>query len=122
MARTLMVATVLVTPYGLFGLTRSEFAWPSLAATLAVGFLGTGIAFLMMGSLVGSVGATRSTFITYLMPVVALVLGVVFRNESIAPLAVIGSLLVIVGALLASRREAGSTRRVAPADIADDAP
>jgi drug/metabolite transporter (DMT)-like permease len=56
------------------------------------------------------------------MPVVALVLGVVFRNESIAPLAVIGSLLVIVGALLASRREAGSTRRVAPADIADDAP
>jgi drug/metabolite transporter (DMT)-like permease len=122
MGRTLMVATVLVTPYGLFGLTRSEFAWPSLAATLAVGFLGTGIAFLMMGSLVGSVGATRSTFITYLMPVVALVLGVVFRNESIAPLAVIGSLLVIVGALLASRREAGSTRRVAPADIADDAP
>lgn len=121
MGRTLMVATVLVTPYGLFGLTRSEFAWPSLVATLAVGFLGTGIAFLMMGSLVGSVGATRATFITYLMPVVALVLGVVFRNESIAPLAVIGSLLVIVGALLASRREARSTRRVAPTDIADDA-
>lgn len=121
MGRTLMVATVLVTPYGLFGLARSEFAWPSLAATLAVGFLGTGIAFLMMGSLVGSVGATRSTFITYLMPVVALVLGVVFRNESIAPLAVLGSLLVIVGALLASRRESGSTRPVAPADIADDA-
>jgi len=54
MGRTLMVATVLVTPYGLFGLARSEFAWPSLAATLAVGFLGTGVAFLMMGSLVGA--------------------------------------------------------------------
>jgi len=122
MGRALMVATLLVTPYGLFGLTRSEFAWPSLAATLAVGFLGTGVAFLLMGSLVGSVGPTRSSFITYLIPVVALVLGVVFRDEIISPIAVVGSLLVIAGAVLASRRETTApTRLVTPADIGDDA-
>jgi drug/metabolite transporter (DMT)-like permease len=89
---------------------------------MAVGFLGTGVAFILMGSLVGSVGPTRSSFITYLMPVVALVLGVVFRDEIVAPLAVIGSLLVIVGALLASRREASATTRITlEPDIADDA-
>jgi drug/metabolite transporter (DMT)-like permease len=122
MGRTLMVATLLVTPYGLFGLTRSEFAWPSLAATLAVGFLGTGVAFLVMGSLIGSVGPTRSSFITYLIPVVALVLGVVLRDEIVSPIAVVGSLLVIAGAVLASRRETTSpTRLVTPADIGDDA-
>lgn len=122
MARVLWVAALLVTPYGIFGLTQSRFAWESLAATMAVGFLGTGVAFILMGSLVGSVGPTRSSFITYLMPVVALVLGVVFRDEIVAPIAVIGSLLVIVGALLASRREASATTRttVEP-DMADDA-
>jgi drug/metabolite transporter (DMT)-like permease len=106
LARVLWVALLLVTPYGIYGLTESGFAWQSLAATMAVGVLGTGVAFILMGSLVGSVGPTRSSFITYLMPVVALVLGVVFRDEIVAPLAVVGSLLVIVGALLASRSEA----------------
>jgi drug/metabolite transporter (DMT)-like permease len=114
MARVLWVASLLVTPYGIYGLTQSGFAWQSLAATLAVGILGTGVAFILMGSLVGSVGPTRSSFITYLMPVVALVLGVVFRDEIIAPLAVIGSLLVIVGALLASRRETPAPTPIAP--------
>jgi drug/metabolite transporter (DMT)-like permease len=118
MARVLWVALVLVTPYGIYGLTESGFAWQSLAATLAVGVLGTGVAFILMGSLVGSVGPTRSSFITYLMPVVALVLGVVFRDEIVAPIAVIGSLLVIVGALLASRREAPLAASPSP----DEAP
>ncbi len=105
MARVLWTAALIVTPFGLFGLTRSDFAWDSLAATMAVGFLGTGLAFILMGNLVGSVGSTRASFITYLMPVVSLLLGVVFRDEVIAPLAIGGSLLVIAGAVLASRRE-----------------
>jgi drug/metabolite transporter (DMT)-like permease len=118
MARVLWVALLLVTPYGIYGLTESGFAWQSLAATMAVGVLGTGVAFILMGSLVGSVGPTRSSFITYLMPVVALVLGVVFRDEIVAPLAVVGSLLVIVGALLASRREAPLSTSPNPDDAA----
>ena len=122
MARALAVATFLVTPYGLFGLTRSEFAWDSLGATMAIGFLGTGLAFIVMGALVGSVGATRASFITYLIPVVALVLGVVLRDEIVSPIAISGSLLVIVGALLASRRETvAPTRLVGTMDIEGDA-
>ena len=104
-ARSLWIGTLLVTPYGIYGLVNSEFGWPSLLASLAVGVLGTGLAFVMMGTLTGRVGATRSSFITYLIPVVALVLGVVFRNEMVAPIAVAGVFLVIAGAMLASRRE-----------------
>ena len=105
MARVQWVAAALVTPFGVYGLTQSSFAWPSLLALLAVGVLGTGLAFVLMGTLTGRVGATRSAFITYAIPVVALILGVVFRDEIIAPFAVGGAVLVIVGALLASRRE-----------------
>lgn len=105
MARAQWIAALLVTPFGLYGLTDSSFAWPSLLAMLAVGILGTGLAFVLMGQLTGRVGATRSAFITYAIPVVALVLGVVFRDEVIAPVAVAGVFLVIAGAVLASRRE-----------------
>lgn len=104
-ARAQWVAAAAVTPFGIYGLTQSSFAWPSLLALLAVGVLGTGVAFVLMGTLSGRVGPTRSAFITYAIPVVALILGVVFRNEIVAPVAVIGVVLVIAGALLASRRE-----------------
>lgn len=106
MRRMLMLATMWSAPYGIYGLFQSSFAWDSLLATLAAGVLGTGLAFAVMGTLVGSVGPTRASFITYAIPVVALVLGVVFRSESVALIAVGGVALVIAGALLASRREA----------------
>jgi drug/metabolite transporter (DMT)-like permease len=56
-----------------------------------------------MGSLVGRVGSTRASFVTYLIPVVSLALGVVFRDDVVAPLAIVGIAFVIGGALLASR-------------------
>jgi drug/metabolite transporter (DMT)-like permease len=109
MSSVLRLAVLWVIPYGVVGLFDSTFAWPSLVATAIIGVFGTGLAFVFMGSLVGSVGATRASFITYLMPVVALVLGVVFRDEAVSPISVAGAGLVIVGAILASRRE---TRQV----------
>lgn len=112
MARVQWVATLMVTPFGLYGLGDSTFAWPSLLAVAIIGILGTGLAFLLVGTLIGSVGATRASFITYLIPVVALVLGVFFRNEIVSPVAILGVGLVIAGAILASRREA--PKRVAP--------
>ena len=113
-ARVQWVAAVLVTPYGIYGLANSSFAWPSLFAMLAVGFLGTGLAFVMMARLAGSVGPTRSAFITYVIPVVALALGVIFRDEIVSPVAIVGVGLVIAGALLASRRETQRTSMKAP--------
>ena len=104
-ARVQWIAAAAVTPFGIYGLTQSVFAWPSLLALLAVGVLGTGVAFVLMGTLSGRVGPTRSAFITYAIPVVAMILGVVFRDEIVAPVAVIGVALVVAGALLASRRE-----------------
>lgn len=110
MARVLAIATVMVAPFGLIGLAESDFTWASFLAVAAIGVLGTGLAFVLMGTLAGSVGATRSSFLTYLIPVVALILGVVFRDEIVSPVAVAGVFLVIAGAFLASRRE---TRGVA---------
>ncbi len=104
-ARMLAYATIWTAPFGATGLLNSTFAWDSFLAIVVLGAIGTGLAFLIMGSLVGRVGSTRSSFITYILPVVALVLGVVFRNDQVSVVALVGVVLVIVGALLAARRE-----------------
>ena len=105
MARILAIGAVLTAPLGLASIPGSSFAWSALAATATVGILGTGVAFVLMGRLVGRVGPTRASIVGYLIPVVALVLGVVFRDDVVGSVAVGGVALVIVGAYLTSRRE-----------------
>ena len=106
MARILGLAAIWTAPLGLMALDGSRFAWSSLGAVTALGVLGSGIAFVLMGTLVGRVGSTRASFATYLIPVVALVLGVWLRGDHVGPLGIAGVALVMVGAFLASRREA----------------
>lgn len=105
MARILVLGTLWTTPFGLYGLTRSEFAWEPAAATVVLGVVGTGLAFAFMASLVGRVGGPRASFVTYLIPVVALILGALFQSDKVALIALVGVVLVIGGAVLASRRE-----------------
>jgi drug/metabolite transporter (DMT)-like permease len=105
MARILAIGAVLTAPFGLGSTPGSRFAWFALLAVAAVGVLGTGIAFVLMGRLVGRVGATRASIVGYLIPVVALLLGVVLRNDEVEPVAIVGVALVVVGAYLTSRRE-----------------
>jgi len=105
MARVLGLAAVFTTPFGLAGLQGSSFAWSSLLAVLALGAVGTGLAFVLMGNLAGRVGGTRASFVTYLVPVVALLLGVAIRGDVVAAISIVGIGCVLSGAVLASRRE-----------------
>jgi len=105
MARILAIAALLTAPVGLWSLPGSGFRWSAFAATTAVGVLGTGVAFVLMGRLVGRVGPTRASIVGYLIPVVALLLGVLLRNDEVGPVAIAGVGLVVAGAYLTSRRE-----------------
>ena len=58
-----------------------------------------------MTILVGRVGATRGSTVTYMFPVVAIILGVLFRDETLHPVALAGTVLVLAGAWLVSRAE-----------------
>jgi len=111
-AQMLAYATLWTAPLGITGLLQSTFVWDSFLAIAVLGAVGTGLAFVIMGSLVGRVGSTRSSFITYMIPVVALVLGVVFRDDQVTFIALMGVVLVIFGALLAARREPGSASKL----------
>jgi drug/metabolite transporter (DMT)-like permease len=103
--RAQLVALVLLAPAALVSLPNSEFAWSSALAVVALGFFGTGWAFVAMTTLVGRVGAIRGSVAIYFLPVVAIALGVIFRDETIAAISLVGTGLVLAGAYLTSRRE-----------------
>jgi drug/metabolite transporter (DMT)-like permease len=66
--------------------------------------VGTGAARALNAALVGRTGAARGALTTYLAPVVAIALGVVFRNDNIQAIELAGTALVLAGAYLTSRR------------------
>ena len=111
MAKMLALATIWTAPYGLWQIADASWEVGPVVAVAVLGVVGTGIAFALMGTLVGRVGSTRASFITYLIPAVALVLGVAFRDDEVSALELIGVAFVIGGALLASRRTATSSQR-----------
>jgi len=103
--RAQVVALIAILPFGLLALPESSptaAAWSSMAA---LGLFGTGLAFIAMSVLVGRAGATRGAVAIYFIPVVALILGVTLRNETVSGLSLVGVGLVLAGAWLTSRRE-----------------
>ena len=62
------------------------------------------MAYWIMATLVGRVGGVRASFITYLIPVVSLILGVTIRNDTVTAITIVGAVLTIGGAFIASRR------------------
>jgi drug/metabolite transporter (DMT)-like permease len=98
--RAQMVALALTAPFGLPDLVAARWMPGSVVALLALGALGTGLAHVIISVAAGRLGATRASATTFLIPVVALVLGVVVRGEKVALLSVLGSAVCVGGAWL----------------------
>ena len=103
--RAQLAALVVVVPLGLIQIPGSSWAWNSALAMIPLGALSTGLAFVLMTTLVGRAGGTRGSVAIYFVPVVAIALGVVFLNETVVPVALVGTGLVVLGAWITSRRE-----------------
>jgi drug/metabolite transporter (DMT)-like permease len=79
----------------------------AVAALVALGVVGTALAFVIFYKLIADVGAGRASLVSYLAPGVALFYGAVFRDEPITVAAVGGLVLILGGVALASRRPRG---------------
>lgn len=101
--RAELVAIVLLAPMGIAALRNSDFEWLPFLALLVLGVFGTAIAHVLAATMAGRVGPTRASASTYVMPAVALLLGVVVRGESVSPLALLGSVVAVVGAWVLGR-------------------
>jgi drug/metabolite transporter (DMT)-like permease len=98
------VALVLTTPLAIPSAGDIDFHWRSFAAVVALGVLGTALAYVLMADNAGRLGSTRASVSTYIIPVVALLLGALVRGETVAALSVAGCAVALAGAYLAGRR------------------
>jgi len=105
--RAQMIALVLTAPLGLPDLMKAQWKVGPGLALLALGALGTGVAFVVMSTAAGRLGATRASGTTFIMPGVALVLGVLVRGEKVALLSVVGGVVCLGGAWLMRRAQLG---------------
>lgn len=73
-----------------------------VASVLALGVFGTGLTFMLNYSLIRDVGATMTSTVAYVMPIVSTVLGILVLAEPLRWYEPVGAVVIIVGALLAS--------------------
>ena len=72
-------------------------------AVLWLGAIGTGFAYIVFFRLLTGWGPTRASLVAYLLPVVAVILGVVVLGESIDALFVAGAALIVAGVWVVNR-------------------
>ena len=103
----------LATPWATHGTVGGIRAWLPLLAVLALGALGTGLAFMFQYDVVRAAGPVVGSTITYLIPVVSVLLGTLVLGEHLTWAAVAGFGVVLAAALTINSpdrraREAGS--------------
>lgn len=96
------IATLLVAPFGLAQLPSAVPETKVVLAVIALGALGSGIAYLLYFAIIASAGASRAILVTYLVPGFALVYGAVFLDETITTTSLAGLAFVLAGTALAT--------------------
>ena len=86
--------------------------WPIVLSMVGLGALGTGLAYVWNTRVVVAWGAQRASTVTYLTPVVGVLLGIVVLGERLHWYEPVGGLLVVLGVVVAQRAGARPAGRV----------
>jgi drug/metabolite transporter (DMT)-like permease len=109
MGATLALAALILTPPAVIDWPARAPTTGALSALVALALLCSALAFVLMAKLIAAIGASRAVVITYVNPVIALILGVVFLSERPGIGSIIGLVLILAGSW-------ASTVRAKPAD------
>jgi drug/metabolite transporter (DMT)-like permease len=98
--RALGVALVLTAPLGLPAVVNGQWTLRPALAMLGLGAGGTAIATILTATAAGRMGATKASATAFLIPVVALILGVVIRHEHVTAISLAGAAICLLGAAI----------------------
>jgi len=104
-----------------------ELSGRVVASVAALGALGSGIAFILMLRTIRLAGASSASLVTYLIPLVATVVGVVVLGEKLSWNQPVGGLIVLVGVAVSQgllskhRRDVSPSPDVEPRIVASEA-
>ena len=98
--RALGVAVILTAPLGLPAVLHAHWTWRAALSLACLGAGGTAIAQILTATAAGRMGATTASATAFLIPIVALLLGVVIRHEHVTLLSIAGAAVCLPGAAI----------------------
>jgi drug/metabolite transporter (DMT)-like permease len=101
-AASMLGGAVVLLPLALFELPDQTPGWKSVGSLAALTLLGTVLAQLILFRAIRLHGSARTTLVTYLMPLTALVYGAVLLDEPITVASIGGLALILFGVALGS--------------------
>jgi drug/metabolite transporter (DMT)-like permease len=106
-----IVGTLMLAPFAIAQAPTSLPGWKVWLAIAVLGVGGMAIGQFVYYVLLETHGSTKAALVTYLLPGMALVLGMVFLDEPLTVAAVVGLTLVLLGVALGSGMLRPSRRR-----------
>lgn len=110
----LIAASLLIIPVALFVEKPFQLTpdFPAIGSLLALGFFGTALAYIVYYKLIDSAGATFISLVTYLLPPIGVVLGVIFLHEKPGWYSLVGLTLIILGVMIVNGVAATTWKRI----------
>lgn len=99
------LAAITLLPFFIFhGIAKEQFRFGPVAAMLALGILGTGYAYIWNFQILAAAGSAIASSVTYVTPVVAVIVGVIFLSEPVNWNEPVGGAIVLLGAAISQGR------------------
>jgi hypothetical protein len=86
------------------GIAKDEYRIGPVLAMIALGVFGSGFAYIWNFTIMRAAGSAIASSVTYVTPVVAVVVGLIFLQEKLHWYEPIGALVVLLGAAIAQGR------------------
>jgi drug/metabolite transporter (DMT)-like permease len=104
-SQQLILASFTLLPlYLVDGIAKDEYRIGPVFSMIALGVFGSGFAYLWNFKVMQIAGSAIASSVTYLTPVVAVIVGIIFLGEKITWNEPVGALVVLLGAAIAQER------------------
>lgn len=97
-------AVVAAAPALIFGITYAPITVNAAWGIVALGVLGTGLAYVWNYRNIESAGSVIASSVTYVTPVIAVILGMLILGERLSTVQIVGGILVVISALVVQKR------------------
>ena len=101
----LIASTIIVFPFAVPTLPHIHLAFVSMGAVIALGAIGSGVAYLLYYYTMNTLGPVRAVGVTFIVPITAVFWGVVLLGESLNLAIVAGMLVILAGIVLTNIRK-----------------
>jgi len=97
-------AITLLPFYLMDGIAKDEYRPGPVLAMIALGVFGSGFAYIWNFKIMEAVGSAIASTVTYVTPVVAVIVGIIFLGEKVAWYEPVGAAIVLLGAAIGQQR------------------